>query len=565
MKLRNIIILSALVVISSCKKEIEKIYKEYTEVELSEISTSNSGAAFKAEILSFGKYKILEYGFVWAEEKSKPVLSDFKISLGTNLTTSEFSTTVQSDLAKGKKYYVRAYVQTGKYLIYSKEKVFTSEGSLAPEISSFSPSSGLDGTFVTIKGKNFSKIASRNIVKIGPGEAKVTSATENEIVIQTPYVSYSGDFKITVEAADQTATSKNSYSIIGPIITSVTPEQIKQGDIVTIRGHNLKIGNYPTYASINESGATTVTLDTNKMVVIVPIIREYQTLQSGLKVTVNNKIATYNLSLLQTWFKMNSLNSVAVQNDLFSITDRGYCLVNKKLYEYSPGDNSWNFKSDFPGNISSGSFKMVIGNKLYMGGGLTSDQTNSKEFWKYDQSTNGWTRLSDINDYNTALSPWSFSLDGLGYIWSRNGNFWCFNPASGQWISKNPIQNSDDINGAVILNNKAYISRGRSLWEYNPAADNFSFKTTCPYGSENKGGIALQNNFFGIYSYGNPYSYNFLYKYNAELNVWCYMQDYPCTGGAVIPAFALQDKVYFGNFTGVGNSGCEYTLFYVIP
>lgn len=561
MKTKYILLISVIFAIASCKKDATPAQKEYPEVLLNKITEiSSKGVTFKATVDYLSKYEILDYGFVWSENVPRPTISDFKISLGTALKGS-FSADVNTDLAAGKKYNVRAYVQNSKYLVYSKEEVFTSLGSLAPEISSFTPVKGLDGTIVTIKGKNFSKTLSRNIVKIGSAASVVLYADENEIHIMTPFVEYSGNFKITVKVAEQTASSASDYTIIGPIISSISTVQVKQGDIVTVTGKNFKLAGKQTLVSITGKDANIISLDTNKIIVTVPIIRYYETLTSGLKVIIGNKIASNDLSLLQTWFSAKILRSTAERNDLFSINTKGYCISNKKLYEYIPENDTWNFKSDFPGNISSKSFKFVIDHKLYMGGGLNG-QINSKEFWVYDQDSNGWTQLNDIynsTSYSTSITPISFSLNGLGYIWSYNGNFWCYNPVTGQWTQKNNIPDSNSINSAVIMNNKAFLIHGKSLWEYDVANDKFSLKTTCPYDITSSESIALQDNYFVMREYG------FLYRYNATLDIWTYMQDYPCPGRVVFPVFTLGNKIYFGNFGGGENPDCQYSFNYMIP
>lgn len=566
MKLINIIILSALLVISSCKKEVEKIYKEYADVELSEIVSSDSGATYKAKIVSQGNYEIKDYGFVWAEDKSSPVLSDFKISLGSNLLNPEFSTTVQSDLVKGKKYYVRAYVQTSKYLIYSKEKIFTSGGSLAPEITSFSPLSGLDGTTITIKGKNFSLLASRNLVKIGSAEAEVISTDGNEIKIKSPVLSYGGDFKITVEVAGKKAYSENPYRIIGPRITSLSSVQVKPGDLITITGHNFLSSGLSTFVSVGGKNAIIFSSDTNKIVAVVPLIRN----SGALQINVGNKTETYsiNLTLMPTWLNASVPEFGVERNELFSINDKGYCLFNRKLYQYTPETNSWNHISDFPGNIYSESFKFVIGRKMYMGGGIGANGNlgviASKEFWVYDEETNTWSRLNDIynsSNFDKRITPWSFSINGLGYIWSYgDGHLWCYNSLTNQWTQKNDIPIGSYMIGAVVIDRVPYFISGKNLWEYNVERDQFSQKTTCPMVGSYAltGGLALQDNGFFMSASGETY------KYNATLNFWFPLQYYPCGGGTAIPAFVLGNRVYFGNFGGGGLISCQYTLNYMI-
>jgi hypothetical protein len=561
MRTKYILLISVIIVIVSCKKDTGPVQKEYPDVLLNKITEiSSKGVTFKATADNLSKYEILDYGFVWSESDHRPTISDIKLSLGKALKPGSFSADVNTDLAAGKKYNVRAYVQNSKYLVYSKEEVFTSLGSLAPEISSFTPAKGLDGTIVTIKGKNFSKTLSRNIVKIGSAASEVLSADENEIQIKTPLVDYSGDYKVTVKVADQTASSASFYTIIGPIISSVSPVQVRPGDLITITGHNLTINGQQTLVTISGTNADIYTADTNKVVAIVPIIRN----SGGLIINIGHKVANSvsGITLLQTWFTSSSLQYGIDRSELFSINMRGYALVTRKLYEYNPDTDSWSYKTDFPGNIYSGSFKFIIGNKLYMGGGTWSDlngQIYSKEFWCYDPQMNIWTRLNDLsNSSNNGVNPWAFSVNGLGYI-SYNGYLWCYNPQTNQWLQKTIMPNGLYWSGSIVINNIPYYMNGNNLWKYNVVDDQFSLKTTCPLRYSLTGGIGLNDIGYFMDNSGNTY------KYNSAIDTWIPMAYYPCGGGVAVPAFVLGTKVYFGNFGGGGFQACQYTLNYMIP
>ncbi|SEO65049.1 IPT/TIG domain-containing protein [Mucilaginibacter gossypiicola] len=81
----------------------------------------------------------------------------------------------------------------------------------APVISSFSPSSGPIGATVTIKGSNFSPIATNNIVHFGGVKAIVASATVNAITVKVP--GGSTYEPISVTANNATAYSKKPFDV----------------------------------------------------------------------------------------------------------------------------------------------------------------------------------------------------------------------------------------------------------------------------------------------------------------------------------------------------------------
>ncbi|MEP6736643.1 MAG: IPT/TIG domain-containing protein [Chryseolinea sp.] len=111
---------------------------------------------------------------------------------------------------------------------------FTVKG--APEITTFSPGSGLVGTVVTITGKNFD--AGSLSVKFGTGKATdVTVVNATQITAKVPAVGTSG--KITVETASGSVLSANSFTVIGaPTVASFTPTSGISGVEVTIAGTN---------------------------------------------------------------------------------------------------------------------------------------------------------------------------------------------------------------------------------------------------------------------------------------------------------------------------------------
>ncbi len=66
------------------------------------------------------------------------------------------------------------------------------------------------------------------------------------------------------------------------------------------------------------------------------------------------------------------------------------------IYKYSPGTNTWTQLNDFPGTARAHSISFMINNIFYMGMGLfsgTETGNTTREFWKYDPTTDVWTQL----------------------------------------------------------------------------------------------------------------------------------------------------------------------------
>jgi len=78
---------------------------------------------------------------------------------------------------------------------------------LPPEITSFSPTSGLAGTTVTINGSHFSTTLSDNVVTFNGIAATVTTATENVLTVVVPENATTGAVKVSVGTNQVTSSS----------------------------------------------------------------------------------------------------------------------------------------------------------------------------------------------------------------------------------------------------------------------------------------------------------------------------------------------------------------------
>lgn len=105
-----------------------------------------------------------------------------------------------------------------------------------PEITSFTPSSGIVGTVVTINGKNFD--AGAIVVKFGNGTANsITVASATQLTTVVPASATTG--KITVETAAGSMLSAANFTVIGaPTVSLFAPSSGPIGTEVVITGSN---------------------------------------------------------------------------------------------------------------------------------------------------------------------------------------------------------------------------------------------------------------------------------------------------------------------------------------
>ncbi|NIR49891.1 DNRLRE domain-containing protein, partial [candidate division KSB1 bacterium] len=103
----------------------------------------------------------------------------------------------------------------------------------APTLSSFTPTSGVVGTVVTLSGTNFTAITSVAF----NGTAASQFAVDSETSIRAEVPSGAGTGPITVKNGDGTGTSIEDFIVIEPpIIDAFTPESGSVGTVVTITG-----------------------------------------------------------------------------------------------------------------------------------------------------------------------------------------------------------------------------------------------------------------------------------------------------------------------------------------
>ena len=104
---------------------------------------------------------------------------------------------------------------------------------IPPSITSFSPSSGIAGTAVTIRGNLFLGATS---VKFGNVAASSFTVVDSTTI--TAIVSAGATGTITIIAPGGTATSSTNFSYLPPTITSFTPSSAGTSSTVTITGTN---------------------------------------------------------------------------------------------------------------------------------------------------------------------------------------------------------------------------------------------------------------------------------------------------------------------------------------
>ncbi len=468
---------------SNCEKDAEVQSKEYPYVITNSPTVNSNGAEFSADLTNIGNQEIVQYGFVWSTE-SNPTIQDYNKLFDDKANKGIYTCNVNSGLAEGQTYYVRAYILTDQYEVYGNVRSFSSHGSLPPVIEDFEPKFGPIGTEVIIEGKNFALLKNENKVKFGDVEVIVDSVSENSLIVTIPHITTPEMVQVTVETAGMTVTSQDSFDLWFPwkklgtfsinIYNAASFSNGDKGYVIQrnssyLQEYNPQTNTFSSHGSLPESSSSypLAAYSDTKVVVLLnsnvyeldlnsfnwSLITNYtksRTAEDYLYY-INNEI--YIGSLIdETLFKYNENNntwiSVTASNvhetysysyvtyNNFGYIYYSYFPGNTSVSRFNPSDNSWDYITSFPCTSQYGSCQFNIKNNLYAGLGKTSDWGEgyaNNQIWEYNLENNKWTRYSDCPQrMHVGLS---LTIDGKGYAFSSHGQWqydlndvWEFDP-----------------------------------------------------------------------------------------------------------------------------------------
>jgi len=220
----------------------------------------------------------------------------------------------------------------------------------------------------------------------------------------------------------------------------------------------------------------------------------------------------------QTWTPESPLPAVPRDGSIsFVIGDHvfvgGGLGGHKDLYEYDPASGDWTSRGLIPGVISERAFScaFVINDIAYICAG-SDGTTFLRDLWAYDPVTHSWTPRADYPS-TVRNAAFAFALNGKGYVCGGTNNsfiysdFMEYDPGSNSWTPLGALPMGPTIFGSsFVIGDHAYVMGG---------------------------------------DHGTSES-NDVYRYNAEENVWDPMQDSPVVVRQAAVGFTLNGKGYFG-------------------
>lgn len=451
----NVLFLAFILLVSCQDAEIAP--KEYPFVLMEEVSASESGAKFYANVKSLGKEKTLSHGFVWGSEPNLNIDTDDFKDVSSEFKIGQFELEINSGLAKGQIYYVRPFIRTESLLVYGSELSFVSEGSKPPVIHDFHPKFGSEGTNIEISGVNFGYSVKSNTVLFGQHVAKVDSATDTKIYVKVPQVTKPEKVDITVTTAGIPTISKDKFDIYFPWLRLNLTHDINPASISFTIGGNAYI--------INPNSSI------------------------GLKFNSSD----------ETWQMFNLPQSAGQYPKAFTISNKAYALLGNGFYEYDPHNDIWTRKANFPDKIERDDYAFTFSFDQL---GFIGFCYRNQKLWSYHPNSDTWVRKADFPvDFNKTTYPvwgnFSFTIDNSGYLGiSQSGfafnTFWKYDAISDSWESKTALP-SDAYNSyaCMVIDGVAYVGLGRNfewsdgyvsnkIWKYDQLNDRWIQFRNCP-------------------------------------------------------------------------------------
>lgn len=235
----NIVVL--LLIAGGCKKADDVIGPEVQTTSITALSPTV--VVFNGNIVSKGKHKVLDYGFVYSNDAAVDETNGTKISLGSSVPEGAFTKTV-NNIRFNNNYgylntiYARAYIRDEKGTAFG---AMLNVGLPSPSAGNINPSRGKSGDIVKINGKFYSpeladiKVAFQNV------PAKVVAVNDTEISVEIPSginARHGYQIGVTVSVGNIPVVVSSNFTILANV-KDYTPKEGGIGTLITFSGDNL--------------------------------------------------------------------------------------------------------------------------------------------------------------------------------------------------------------------------------------------------------------------------------------------------------------------------------------
>ena len=384
------------------------------------------------------------------------------------------------------------------------------------EIDSFDPKTATFRDVVKIRGLNFNPVLSNNKVYFGEIEAIVLDVSNSELSVTVPdqFFSASGKTPIRLEVGDLSTISNDEFTLLLQEVSNFTPTIAERHDEITINGNYFNPSSDFNEVFLDEFELTIVSASKNQIVASVPEGIVHGNYLIKVDIAGRTITATNSISIFEPWQKIE----------------------------------------DFPGSRRSDAISFAIGNYGYVGGG-NFNYNSLQDFYRYDVSSDSWTRLSNI-PFNTDRST-GISYNGKAYVFNKN-ELWEYDPQVDIWKKLNQFPGSSGWPHILFnLNDNIYITSGlikhryvpdvEQIWAYNISTNSWIYESLFP---------APVGYSFGFVVDGTGYrtSGEYFYKYDQENDLWEQSVQLQKWSASFPAKFSINGKGYTATGGWPGNS-----------
>ena len=272
--------------------------------------------------------------------------------------------------------------------------------------------------------------------------------------------------------------------------------------------------------------------------------------------------------------------------NLFSCLGTDRTEFRRDLWKYSFKNNKWERAEDFPGEPRISAIAFSIGNKAYVGTGLSSSSNSRQglnDFWGYDSEKNKWEQKASMPG-GIRYGAVAFTINGKAYVAlganqsTYYNDLWEYDPETNQWTKKADFPDNGRSDASVfVINNEAYVSFGQTKelfiskkksWKYSPVKNEWSPVAEFPdspragvivFSYENKGYAMGGTN-------GTFKRFEEFWEYDATKNKWKENIDVPYGSCAYGFAFVNKDTAFiYSGKTKNGSTGVELWKYNLAP
>ncbi|MFD2512944.1 IPT/TIG domain-containing protein [Pontibacter locisalis] len=237
----------SLFLLQSCKEE-EDLHPEVQTLEITAVSPSS--ATLKGNVVTKGKFTVLDYGFVYGYSPDLNETRGSRVSLGKDPQAGTYTKEVTGLSTPGNYYYDRT-LYARAFLTNEKGTVFGQVASVtlpSPRVQSIIPSSGKAGDRITINGDFYTSNISEVEVIFGSVSAKVVEVTPSKVVAEVPIgITYSyynyNQTPVALKMANQSFNVTSSFKVLATV-KDFAPKSGYTGTTLTISGDNLPTSSY---------------------------------------------------------------------------------------------------------------------------------------------------------------------------------------------------------------------------------------------------------------------------------------------------------------------------------